>query len=109
MNYSTIAIWTIIIAVGIGTYLIRFSFIGTIGRARLPVWAMRLLRYTPVAVIPGLIAPMVLWPTATGGEPDPARITAALAAAVLGIVTRNVIAAVLGGAATLYLMLYLIG
>jgi len=109
MNYSTIAIWTIIIAVGIGTYLIRFSFIGTIGRARLPVWAMRLLRYTPVAVIPGLIAPMVLWPTATGGEPDPARIAAALAAAVLGIVTRNVIAAVLGGAATLYLMLYLIG
>ena len=109
MTYSTIAIWTIIIGIGIGTYLIRFSFIGTIGRALLPVWAMRLLRYTPVAVIPGLIAPMVLWPTTTGGEPDPARIAAALAAAVLGIVTRNVIVAVLGGAATLYLMLYLIG
>jgi len=109
MIYSNAAIWTIIIAVGIGTYLIRFSFIGTIGRARLPVWAMRLLRYTPVAVIPGLIAPMVLWPTATGGEPDPARIAAAFAAAVLGIVTKNVIIAVLGGAATLYLMLYLFG
>ena len=109
MSYSTIAIWTIIIAIGIGTYLIRFSFIGTIGRARLPVWAMRLLRYTPVAVIPGLIAPMVLWPTATSGEPDPARIAAAFVAALLGIMTKNVIVAVLGGAATLYLMLYLIG
>ena len=109
MIYSTTAIWTIIIAVGVGTYLIRFSFIGTIGRARLPVWAMRLLRYTPVAVIPGLIAPMVLWPTATGGEPDPARIAAAIAAAALGIVTKNVVVAVLGGAATLYLTLYLIG
>ncbi|MBV1867005.1 MAG: AzlD domain-containing protein [Marinosulfonomonas sp.] len=109
MTYSTTAIWVIIIGIGLGTYMIRFSFMGALGRARLPEWAMRLLRYTPVAVIPGLIAPMVLWPAATAGEPDPARIAAALAAAVLGVFTKNVVIAVLGGAATLYLMLYLIG
>ncbi len=107
MSYSSAEIWVIIIGLGLGTYLIRFSFLGPLGRAKLPAFVMRLLRYTPVAVLPGLIAPMVLWPAATGGEPDAARLLAALAAGGLGYWTRNVIVALVGGAATLYLGLYL--
>ena len=74
----------------------------------MPPWLLRLLRYTPVAVIPGLVAPLILWPEATGGNPDPARLTAAAVALILGIAFRNVLAAILGGGATLYLMLYLL-
>ena len=109
MNYSNAEIWTIIVLLGLGTYAIRFSFIAAYGRIRLPLWAMRLLRYTPVAVLPGLVAPMVLWPAANGGDPEPARITAALVALTLGVLTKNVLAAMFGGGATLYLMLYLVG
>jgi len=109
MNYSATEIWVIIILLGIGTYLIRFSFLGALGRVELPAWVMRLLRYTPVAVLPGLVAPLVLWPDATGGEPDAARVIAALVALAVGVWFRNVLAAMFAGAATLYLMLNLLG
>ena len=56
-----------ILLLGLGTYLIRFSFIGLVGDRQLPPSAMRMLRYVPVAVMPGLVAPLVVWPQATGG------------------------------------------
>lgn len=102
-------IWIIIIVLGIGTYLIRFSFLGLIGGKDLPDWVLRHLRYTAVAVLPGLIAPLVLWPAATGGDVDPPRLLAALATFCVGLATRNVIAAILAGAVTLYGMIWLTG
>ena len=66
-------IWLIIPAMAVGTYLIRLSFLGLLGERKMPDWVLRHLRYTPVAVIPGLVAPLVIWPQATGGEMDPAR------------------------------------
>lgn len=109
MNYSDGEVWLIIALLGIGTFVIRFSFLGAFGQINMPPWALRLLRYTPVAVLPGLVAPMVLWPAATGGHMDPARTMAALAALSLGVYTKNVLVAMFGGAGTLYLMLYLLG
>ena len=102
-------IWGIILALGIGTYLIRFSFLGLIGSKNLPEWVLRHLRYTAVAVLPGLVAPLVLWPAATGGQVDPARLCAALVTFGVGILTRNVIAAIVLGAATLLGMIWLTG
>lgn len=102
-------IWILIAVVSVGTFLIRYSFIGLVGDRALPRWAERMLRYVPVAVMPGLVAPLVAWPQATGGETDPARLAAALAALALGIVTRNVLAAIFGGMGVLYLALWLVG
>ncbi len=102
MTYSTVEIWTIIIVMGIGTFLIRFSFLGLIGNRPMPAFVLRLLRYTPVAVLPGMVAPLVLWPAATDGQFDPVRVLAACATVLIGIWTRNVLWAILGGAATLY-------
>ena len=85
---SDLTVWTVIIFLGIGTFLIRFSFLGIIGGRKLPEWALRHLRYVPVAVLPGLIAPMVAWPQATGGEPDPARLLAAAVALLVGAMLR---------------------
>lgn len=109
IQLSSPEIWTIIILLGLGTFLIRFSFIGLIGDRQMPGWVLRLLRFAPVAVMPGLVAPLVLWPPATGGETDPARLLAAAAALVVGLVTKNVLAAIFGGAVTLYAALFLIG
>lgn len=106
---DTFTIWTVIILLGLGSYAMRFLFIGIVGDRPLPPWLLRHLRYTAVAVLPGLVAPLVMWPEATGGALDPARLSAALATIVVGWVTRNVIAAILSGAAMLYLLLYLLG
>ena len=85
-------IWTVILALGAGTFLIRYSFIGLVGDRQLPGWATRLLRYVPMAVIPGLVAPLVVWPQATGGQPDPARLVAALVALGVGAASPGITA-----------------
>ncbi|WP_102226732.1 AzlD domain-containing protein [Acidimangrovimonas sediminis] len=109
MTMSDGYVWGIIAGLGIGSFLIRFSFLGMIGSRQLPEWLLRHLRYAPVAVLPALVAPLVLWPQATGGEPDPARLTAAAATVLVGLLTRQVLFAILGGAVVLYTMLWLVG
>ena len=94
----------IIALMGIGTYLIRFSFLGLIGDRKLPEWALRHLRYTPVAVLPGLVAPLVLWPSETAGETDPARIAAALATLLVAWWRKSLLLGAIAGAVTLVLL-----
>ena len=102
-------IWLVIFVLGIGTYLIRFSFLGLIGGKELPDWVLRHLRYTAVAVLPALVAPLVAWPAATGGSPDAPRALAALTTIAVGAMTKNVILAIAAGVITLFGMLYLLG
>jgi len=109
MNYTEAQIWGIIVAMGIGTFLIRFSFLGLIGSRPMPPWVIRHLRYTSVAILPGLVAPLVLWPSATDGQPDPARLAAAAVTVVVGYWTKGVVIAMVSGAATLYGVQYLLG
>lgn len=108
-GFSDGQIWLVILLLGLGTFLIRFSFLGFVGERKLPGWVLRALRYTPVAVIPGLVAPLVLWPAATEGTPDASRLTAAAVTLLAGAVTKNVLVAIVCGAATLYTMLWLVG
>lgn len=108
MQTSTTEIWVIIAVLGVGTYLIRWSFLGALGDRDLPNWMLRMLRYTPVAVLPALVAPLVVWPAATGGTADPARMAAAAATVAVGVLTRNVMLAILAGGITLAGLLYLL-
>lgn len=102
-------LWIVIIGLGLGSFFLRFVFTGIVGDRHMPAWLLRHLRYTAVAVLPALVAPQVLWPGATGGEPDPSRLAAAAATLAVGLLTKNVLAAIGAGAATLYGMLYLLG
>ena len=102
-------IWIVIAGLAVGTFLIRFSFIGLLGDRELPEWVLRHLRYTAVAVLPGLIAPLVVWPAATGGNPDASRMAAAVVAFVVGMWWKSVIGAFIGAMSTLYLVQYLMG
>lgn len=95
-------LWIVIVGLGLGSFGLRFVFLGLLGDRPLPTWLLRHLRYTGVAILPALIAPLILWPQATGGETDPARLLAAGAAVLAGLLTRNVIAAILAGGVVLY-------
>ena len=107
-GYSDLTIWIIILLSGLGTYGLRWSFLGVFGNRPMPVWARRMLRYTAVGVLPAIAAPLVAWPAATGGQPDPARLIAAVVTLGVGLVTRNVLAAILAGMTALYAGLYFI-
>jgi branched-subunit amino acid transport protein len=108
-DIAAVDIWIVLVGLGLGSFGLRFVFLGIIGDRLMPAWVLRHLRYTAVAVLPGLVAPMVMWPPATGGVPDAPRLIAAVVTIVAGLVTRNVLVAILSGATALYLMLYLLG
>ena len=109
MTGDALTVWTVILAIGIGTYLIRLSFLGLIGGRALPPLVLRLLRYTPVAVLPGIALPLVMWPAATGGEPDLPRLLAGAATLAIGIGLRNVLLSIFGGGLVLYGAGWLLG
>ncbi|SCY79300.1 AzlD domain-containing protein [Paracoccus tibetensis] len=108
-GYSDATIWFVILVLGVGTYLIRWSFLGALGGKAMPGWVLRLLRYTPVAVLPALVAPLVVWPAATEGQTDPARLAAAIATLSVGVLTKNVVLSILAGAGTLFGLIYIAG
>jgi len=101
MAYSQAQIWIIILGLGVGTLTLRFSFLGLIGRRQLPDWVLRHLRYTPVAVLPGLVAPQVFFPPANDGVTDPLRLAAAGVTLAVGYYTKSVVWAIAAGFATL--------
>jgi len=107
-GYSTAQVWMIIAAMGVGTFAIRFSFLGLLGDRQLPDWLLRHLRYTAVAILPAMVTPLVLWPQATGGQLDAPRLAAAAMALIIGIWMKNAIAAIFAGMGTLYLLQYVL-
>ena len=103
-----IKIWIIIFFLGIGTYLIRFSFLGLVGDRQLPKWFIQHLNFVGVAVMPGLIIPFLVWPDATGGTLDAPRLFAAIAAFCFGIWKRSPLWSVIAGISVLYLTMFIL-
>ncbi|UWQ33577.1 AzlD domain-containing protein [Leisingera sp. M527] len=99
-------LWTVIIGLAVGSYALRFAFIGFMGGKPIPEWLMRHLRYTAVAIIPALVAPLVVWPSPTGGDPSLMHLAAAAATFAAGYLTRNVLIG-LGTGGLCLLLLYL--
>ena len=100
MSYSDAQIWGIIALLGVGTFLIRFSFLGLVGDRELPEWLLRHLRYTAVAILPAMVAPLILWPEANDGDPDPARLAAAAVTIGVGLFLKNPILGIVAGFGT---------
>lgn len=100
-------LWIVIISLGVGSFLLRFTFLGFVGDRPLPEWLLRHLRYTAVAILPALVAPLVVY-SGEGGSTDITRVMAALVTLGVGMWTRNVFAAIGAGAATLFVMVYML-
>ena len=109
MNYTYAEIWLIILVLGAGTFLVRFSFLGALGSRSLPAWLLRHLRYTAVGILPAMVTPLVLWPQATGGQMEAGRIAAATLALAVGLWTRNAIWAIVTGMAGFWGLGWLLG
>lgn len=80
--------WIIIAVIGLGTFLTRFAFIGLFGKAGVPSWLERWLRYVPAAVLSSLVVTTL----AEGDQAGPlaARIGAALLGVLVAWRTHNV-------------------
>ena len=102
MNYTQSEIWLIIGTMAVGTFAIRFSFLGLIGAGAIHPLIERMLRFTPVAVLPGMVAPLVLWPSSAGGEATLWHFMAAAAALGVAYKTRKVVWGMLAGCSIFY-------
>jgi branched-subunit amino acid transport protein len=84
------SLWTAMILAGCVTFLLRFSFIGTVGRIEAPGWFASMLRFVPIAALTALIWPDLLL---VHGElalgPGNPRLIAGLIAAGIAWKTRN--------------------
>jgi branched-subunit amino acid transport protein len=109
IDLSSAMIWTVIVLLGLGTFGLRYSFMGFLGGRDLPEWLLRHLRYTAVGVLPALIAPLVVWPDATNGQLDPARLAAAAVTLAVGVWSKNALLSILCGGATLLGLIQLLG
>lgn len=106
MTQSQFEIWFIIIALGVFTYLIRFSFLGIIGDREIPDLLRRALRYVGVAILPAIATPLVIWPESMAGQLDPVRIGAGILTLTVGIYYKNAFFAILAGFTSFYLLSY---
>jgi branched-subunit amino acid transport protein len=84
-------VWLIFIVGGLGTYLIRASFMALGSSVELPGWCRRALKYVAPAVFAAIVLPPVLGDDRLGGliKPD-ARLLAAALAAVVAYRFRNI-------------------
>jgi branched-subunit amino acid transport protein len=98
-------IWLIMIALAIGTFLIRISFIALIGNRELYPLTARALRFVPAAVLSALVAPQIL--TRNNSlcvSLDNPQAIAGIVAAVIAWRTKNVPFTILSGMVVLWIL-----
>lgn len=96
----------IIVTIGVGTYLLRLSFIGILGNRTMPDWAMVPLQYVAPGVLAALVAPAVLL---RDNSIDLSPVTnpralAALIALLIAWKTKSVAAVIVAGMAVVWLL-----
>ena len=97
-------IWLVMIVGGIFTFGTRFVMLSGWVAHGLPRWLIDALAFVPIAVLTAILVPAVLIDPATQqiiviGN---ARIIAAVVATIIALLTRNVIATISSGLATLW-------
>lgn len=105
MNAAAVALWSIIVGMGVVTYAIRLSLILLLGRLKVPPLVQRALRFVPPAVLSALIFPELLLPGGTlmlslGN----ARLLAGVLAGVVAWQSKNVLLAIAVGMMALWVL-----
>ena len=107
---SATSIWLLFIAIGLGTFLLRFLFIYLFGKIEMPDWLRRALRFVPSAALAALVFPALTHPA---GHLDLSmhnvRLLAGLGGALVAWKTRNVLLTILVGMALLWILEMIFG
>lgn len=97
--------WAIMIALGLGTFLIRYSMIGLSGKVNLPGVLVKATRFIPASMLSALVASQML--AYTHPEQPASSVPYLGASLIAGIVawkTRNAFLTVLVGMILLWLL-----
>ena len=106
---SGVQVWTIILLIGLCTFLLRLSFIQLRDRIRLPGLLQQALRYVPAAVLAALVVPALLRPEgAIELSPGNERLVAGALAALVAWWSGNVLLTMAVGMGGLWLLQWLV-
>jgi len=97
--------WPVVLILGVGTYLIRYSFILIMDKVTLPDAFHRMLRFIPAAVLSALVVPgVLLHRDGVTTFADWERVIAALVAVVVAWKTRSILWTIASGMVTLWVL-----
>lgn len=100
---ANLNLWLTIIACGIVTFLIRFSFIAIHGRVTIPDWFTRALTFVPIAVLSAITMPEILiQDNVVDVSILNPRLIAGIAAALVAWRTKNVMLTIGAGMVVLW-------
>jgi branched-subunit amino acid transport protein len=103
-------VWTAVLAIALGTWAFRVSFVFLFGYVEeVPAWVDRTLRFIPPAVIAAIIAPRLLMvdgSLALGLDNE--RLVAGAAAAVVAWYTEDILATIVAGMCVLWVLVFLL-
>lgn len=105
-NFDATTLWLTIIAAGVGTYLIRLSFIALFGFfEEVPEQVERALRFVPAAVLSALVLPEIVYADSTLAlSLGNTKLFAGALAAVVAWRTENILATLAAGMGALWLL-----
>lgn len=85
-------VWLLFIALAVGTFALRFSFVYLFGKVDMPGWLRRALRFVPASVLAALVFPAL---TYSNGRLDLSlnniHLIAGLGGALVAWRTKNVL------------------
>jgi len=98
------SLWLLMLVIGAGTFLIRFSFIWLLGRGEVSPELQRILRFIPPSVLSAMILPSFVLPHHTGFAMDNPRMWAGIVAAIVVWRTKSMILTSITGMSALWLI-----
>ena len=98
--------WIVIVVVGLLNYLSRLSFIAVFAKVQMPPLVARALRFVPAAMLMAIVVPAVVFssPGTLAFSYTNPKLVAGLAAAAVAWYTRNAVATMTLGMATLWIV-----
>ncbi len=110
-TFSDGTLWFVILVAGLGTYLIRVSFIALFGRLDdVPDGVERALRFVPAAVLSALVLPKFVYMDGSLAlSPDNLRLFAGALAVAVAWYSENILATIVAGMGALWLLSYVFG
>jgi branched-subunit amino acid transport protein len=102
-------VWLIMIALALGTFLIRISFIILLSNRGVPPLIVRALRFVPASVLSALVIPQfIIHNNSLNLSLGNPRLIAGIIAAVIAWRTKNVLLTILSGMVVLWVLQVLI-
>jgi branched-subunit amino acid transport protein len=106
---DSLNIWLVLILGGLGTYLMRLSFILIFQHIQIPPSMDRILRLVPPAVFSAIVLPELLLSNGSlQFSMSNLRLVAGLLAAVIALKTRNVLITIASGMVILWILQFLV-